>query len=107
VTTAARSLAPSPSSVVAGRAASASITRSSLLLSAASAVVGVLSYACGLAMTYLLPVSEYGDFAASQTLLLIVGTVASSLVPLPLAHRVRATAPGSPERRRALWRPRP
>lgn len=102
MTTAARSLASSPSSVVAGRAASASITRSSLLLSAASAVVGLLSYACGLAMTHLLPPREYGDFAASQTLLLIVGTVASSLVPLPLAHRVRATAPGSPERRRAL-----
>ena len=61
-------------------------------------MVGLASYACALVLAHLLPPEEFGDFAAGQVLLTVVGTVAAALVPLPLAQAVRRHAPGAVER---------
>jgi hypothetical protein len=61
-----------------------------------------VSYGCGLVMAHRLSPGAYGGFAAAQMLMTIVGTVAASLVPLPLAHRVRTTRPGTAPRRLAV-----
>ncbi|WP_236795434.1 glycosyltransferase [Amycolatopsis sp. GM8] len=75
------------------------IGRNHVLVTMSSAVVGVLSYLCGLLLAHWLPPGEYSDFSAAQALLTVVGIVASSLVPLPLARTVGSNAAGSRERR--------
>ena len=57
------------------------------LLSLSAGAVGRVSYVCALVMAHLLAPEEFGDFAAGQMLLTVVGTVAAALVPLPLAQR--------------------
>ncbi|GAA4796302.1 hypothetical protein GCM10023200_35460 [Actinomycetospora chlora] len=78
------------------------VTRHSVLLSACSAAVGVLSYACTVLMAHLLAPAEYTAYAAGQMLVGIAGIVAGSLAPLPLVHTVRAHGAGSEPRRQGI-----
>lgn len=84
------------SSVTAGMA------RSSAVLSVATGLVGVLSYACTVVMAHLLTTGDYIDYSAAQALLTSVGVAASALIPLPLSQVVRAHPAGSPQRRRGM-----
>ena len=84
------------SSVTAGMA------RSSAVLSVATGLVGVLSYACTVVMAHLLATGDYIDYSAAQALLTSVGVAASALIPLPLCQIVRAHPAGSPLRRRGM-----
>ncbi|MEJ2888071.1 glycosyltransferase family 4 protein [Actinomycetospora aeridis] len=71
------------------------------LLSASAGLVGLLSYACTLVMAHLLAPAEYTAFAGAAALVGTAGVASAALVPLPLAHVVRAHPPGSPARRDA------
>ncbi|HZG91886.1 MAG TPA: hypothetical protein VEZ42_16865, partial [Pseudonocardia sp.] len=77
----------------------AGVARSGVLLSVSAGLVGVLSYACTLLMAHLLPTADYTHYAAAQMIVGIVGIVAHSLVPLPLADLVRRHVRRSPGRR--------
>ncbi|MEJ2862318.1 glycosyltransferase family 4 protein [Actinomycetospora flava] len=72
------------------------------LLSASAGLVGLLSYACTLVMAHLLAPAEYTAFAGAAALVGTAGVASAALVPLPLAHVVRAHPAGSPARRDAL-----
>lgn len=72
------------------------------LLSVSAALVGALSYACTLLMANSLGSAQYSDFAAAQMLLVIAGTIAAALVPLPLSHAVATHPAGSAGRQDAL-----
>lgn len=78
------------------------MARSNAVLAVATGSVGVLSYACTLAMVYLLPTGHYIDYSAAQSLLTSVGVAASALVPLPLSQVVRMHPPSSRARREAM-----
>ncbi|WP_433787493.1 lipopolysaccharide biosynthesis protein [Actinomycetospora sp. CA-101289] len=78
------------------------VTRHSVVLSACSAAVGVLSYACTVLMAHLLAPAEYSAYAAAQMLVGIAGIVAGALVPLPLVHTVRAHGAGTETRRQGM-----
>lgn len=78
------------------------VVRSSVVLAVSAGLVAAVSYTCTLVLAALLPAPEFVDFAACQSLLTLVGVVASSMIPLPLSQAVRAHPPGSPERRRAV-----
>jgi glycosyltransferase involved in cell wall biosynthesis/O-antigen/teichoic acid export membrane protein len=80
----------------------AGVARSGLMLSVSAGLVGVLSYACTLLMAHLLPAAEYTQYAGAQMIVGIVGIVAHSLVPLPLADLVRRHARRSAGRRDAM-----
>ena len=78
------------------------VVRSSVVLAVSAGLVAAVSYTCTLVLAALLPATDFVDFAACQSLLTLVGVVASSMIPLPLSQAVRAHPPGSPERRRAV-----
>lgn len=72
------------------------------LLSASAGVVGLLSYACTLVLAHLLTPGDYTAFAGAAALVGTAGVASTALVPLPLAHVVRAHPAGSAARRDAL-----
>ncbi|MHC1560708.1 glycosyltransferase family 4 protein [Actinomycetospora sp. C-140] len=72
------------------------------LLSASAGLVGLLSYACTLVMAHLLAPGDYTAFAGAAALVGTAGVASAALVPLPLAHVVRAHPAGSAARRDAL-----
>ena len=72
------------------------------LLSASGGAVGLLSYACTLVLAHLLDPAAYTDFAAAAALVGVAGVASSALIPLPLAHVVRARPAGSAVRVEAM-----
>ena len=84
------------------RADGSIVASGSSLVSVSVALVGGLSYACALLMAHLLGAADYSGYAAAQSLLGMVGIVAASLTPLPLAHAVRAHPRGSEGRKRGI-----
>ena len=79
-----------------------SVASRSTLLSAAAAVVGLLSYGCALTMTHILDARGYSQFAGGQMLLGMVGVLGAALTQLPLVHIVRSNPPSSVARRRGM-----
>lgn len=77
------------------------IRASAGLLAVSSGAVGLISYGCSLSMAHLLDPLDYAGFAAAAALLGTAGVASAGLIPLPLAHAVRAHGPGTPERERA------
>jgi O-antigen/teichoic acid export membrane protein len=65
-------------------------------------VVSVLSYCGTLLLAHLLDARAYSAYAATATMLSIVGVFAAALIPLPLTAVIRNHPSGSEERRRGV-----
>ena len=72
------------------------------LVSGALALVGLLGYAGSVLLANLLSAPSYRVYAAAAMLVGTVGTFASALIPMPVAHVVRSSPAGSEERRRGM-----
>ncbi len=72
------------------------------MMSASGGAVGLLSYGCTLVMAHLLAPPDYTVFAAAAALVGVAGVASTALIPLPLAHVVRAGPPGSSARVEAM-----
>ncbi|GAA4914774.1 glycosyltransferase involved in cell wall biosynthesis [Actinomycetospora succinea] len=95
-------VAPPPATGAGTTPAPAQTGGHATLLSASAGLVGLLSYACTLVMAHLLAPAEYTAFAGAAALVGTAGVASAALVPLPLAHVVRAHPAGSAARRDAL-----
>ena len=74
----------------------------SLKLMISSIVVGAGNYGFNLALIWLLPTRQFSQVSSASTLLLVVGTASSSMLPWIVARAVSNSTPGSLERRQAV-----
>jgi O-antigen/teichoic acid export membrane protein len=73
-----------------------------LKLMVASVVVGAGNYGFSLTLVWLLPTRQFSQVSSASTLLLVVGTASSAMLPWIVARAVSNSAPGSLERREAV-----
>jgi O-antigen/teichoic acid export membrane protein len=78
------------------------VTSRGPLVSAAMALVAVISYGGALVLAHLLDAPSYSVYAAAATLLGTVGVFAAALIPMPLTHVIRSHPWQSEERRRGM-----
>jgi O-antigen/teichoic acid export membrane protein len=78
------------------------LQRNSRLLMISSVIVGLGNYGFYLAILWLLPSVAFSHVASATSLLVIVGTASSAVLPLLVARTVARTRRGSHERQQAV-----